>query len=162
MKSTILFSLFILLISSCTINNNDEKQDNPVIEQNSKIETLAIKAFNGKYLCSEKNRTILANRDDAYLWETFLFVWSENNELAIMAYDKYFLSVDQSLSGEITSTRKEKNETETFTIEYLNDNFVAIKATNLKYFSIDTTTLKLAATAEKIGEREKFKLTKVN
>lgn len=124
-------------------------------------EKVNIIAFNGKYLCAEWDRTIIADKDIAQGWEVFTVNKYENNDVSIVAYDDYLLSADLGMNGEVTATRKEKHSWETFTIEYLQPDVIAIKADNGKYLSVDSNTLRLSATSDVVGEKEKFKLVRI-
>ncbi|HRP59147.1 MAG TPA: hypothetical protein PK833_02525 [Vicingus sp.] len=138
---------------------NKVKEKSPIISKDSQKVNLI--AFNGKYLCTEWDRSIIADKDVANAWEVFIVNIFDKNEISIVAYDEYLLSADLGMNGEVTATRKEKHSWETFIIEYLEPNIIAIKAENGKYFSVDSNTLKISATAETIGEREQFKLVKL-
>lgn len=119
-------------------------------------------AFNGKYLCAEWDRNIIADKDKAQGWELFTLNIYENNEASILAYDDYLLSADLGMNGEVTATRKEKHSWETFTLEYLETDVIAIKASNGKYWSVNLKTLQIFATADEIGETERFHIQEIN
>lgn len=138
---------------------NKVKEKSPIISKDSQKVNLI--AFNGKYLCTEWDRNIIADKDIANAWEVFTINVYENNEASIVAYDDYLLSADLGLNGEVTATRKEKHSWETFILEYLEPDVIAIKADNGKYLSVDSTTLKVNAISDKIGEAEKFKLVRI-
>ncbi|MCL4856837.1 MAG: hypothetical protein KJZ55_06155 [Flavobacteriales bacterium] len=138
---------------------NKVKEKSSIISKDSQKVNLI--AFNGKYLCTEWDRSIIADKDVANAWEVFIVNIFDKNEISIVAYDEYLLSADLGMNGEVTATRKEKHSWETFIIEYLEPNIIAIKAENGKYFSVDSNTLKISATAETIGEKEQFKLVKL-
>lgn len=162
MKTKLLSTLFItLLIFSCSSGTLESKDEKLNLEENSefkKIEKGSIVASNGKYLCVEADRIIIANRDKGYEWETFKFVWEDGNKLSILSYDDYFVSADFSLIGELVATRKEKNEWESFTFETIDEQTIAIKASNGKYLTLNQETLKIIADSEKIGQHEQFKI----
>ena len=119
-----------------------------------------LKATNDKYVCADKtlNNFVVANRDNAWLWETFTLIQFENNECAILAYDNHFLCAEIDKQNEITATRANVSTWETFTIIELGDNYVAFKAVNGKYLSLDEKSLQLFAIRDTIGRMEKFKL----
>jgi hypothetical protein len=159
---SILFVSALLTLASCSNNTSTEQPVAVELLQQNKINKGNIQAFNGKFLCTESDRNIIANRDVAQGWELFIFNWVENNEVSITSYDDYLLSADLSMNGEVTATRKEKGEWEIFKIEFLENGFIAIKASNGKYLTVDSSTLKINASVEKIGEKERFKLVAVN
>lgn len=138
---------------------NKTKEKASIVSKDSQKVNLI--AFNGKYLCTEWDRNIIADKDIANAWEVFTINVYENNEASIVAYDDYLLSADLGLNGEVTATRKEKHSWETFILEYLEPDVIAIKADNGKYLSVNSTTLKVNAISDKIGEAEKFKLVRI-
>lgn len=164
MKSISILFVTVLFLVSCSnneSNQNIEQQTITEISQVVKIKKGNIQSFNGKFLCTETDRSIVANRDAAKEWELFIFNWNEKNDLSITSYDDYLLSADLEKNGEITATRKEKREWETFTIVPLENNHIAIKAFNGKYLTVDITTFKVNASADKIGDYERFKIIEI-
>ena len=158
----VLTSVFMCLIS-CENNTYDQEiTSKNLTSEFKKINKGNIRTLNGKYFCTDSDRSVIANRDISGEWELFFFNWEDNDKLSILSFDDYFLSADLNGEGDVTSTRKEKNEWETFSIEFLENNLVALKASNGKYLSVDSLTFKLRASAEKVGENEKFSLIEVN
>jgi len=124
-------------------------------------QSIAIKAANGKYFCAEPNHTIVVNREKIGSWETFTLVKYENNECAFLSCHNFFLSSDLSGKGDVTAFSEMASDWEKFKLIELGDDFVAFKAGNGKYLSLDEKTKNLFATADKIGANEKFKITVV-
>lgn len=122
--------------------------------------TVSIKTINNKYLCDDEklNHILVANRNAAGEWETFLLILFENNECAIRTYNNKFLSAELNHKTEITATRTAISSWETFTIINLPNDYVAFKAANNKYLSLDEKSLQLFAKGNTIGDKEKFKL----
>ncbi|HXU26448.1 MAG TPA: hypothetical protein VN698_04390, partial [Bacteroidia bacterium] len=118
-------------------------------------------ASNQKYVCTESKDMVVANRDGVGAWETFTLLTLNNNECALQAYNKSFLSVDVAKHNEIIAPAEKMGKKEKFTLVELSDGYVAFKAFNQKYISIDPKTNRLSATADSIGNNEKFKM-KVN
>lgn len=117
-----------------------------------------LKAANGKYVCADKtiNNLVIANRDNAYQWETFTLVMFENNKCALRTYENKFFSAEIKHENEIIATRTTVADWETFTLVNIDKDIVAFKAANGKYLSMDEKTMKLFATADTIGMNEKF------
>lgn len=164
MKTINFLFISIIFLASCTNNASIEQES--VTEagemQLKSIKKGNIQTFTGKFLCTEPDQTIYANRDVANEWELFIFNWEENNQVSINSYNDYYLTADLANEGEVTATRKEKNEWEVFVIEELQDNYIAIKASNGKYITVDSSTLKLIAKSDVVGDNEKFKLVPTN
>ena len=115
-------------------------------------------APNGKYVRTE-NHFPIANRDKAGVWELFTLVHLNNNdECAILSYDKFFLCSDLYNNNHITANRDEVGAWEIVKIIKLENNEVAFKAANGKYWSLDEKTNLIFATGETIGKNEKFKI----
>ncbi len=125
-------------------------------------EFVHFRASNGKFLCADQKikNAIVANRDNAYAWETFALIGFGDDMYAIRSYDNHFLCAEIDQHGEVTASRAIVNKWETFTMVKLNDNTVAFKATNDKYLTFDEKTFQLFASADSIGIREKFRLIK--
>lgn len=122
--------------------------------------TFQLKAFNNKYVCADGtlNNLVLANKEKASTWETFILIKFENNECAILAYNYRFLCSELGNKNEITSTREKVGPWETFTMINLNSNFIALRANNGKYMNTDEKSLQLFANSGFIGRNEKFEL----
>ncbi len=82
----------------------------------------------------------------------------DNNQCAIQAYDSHYLSTELNLQKEMTATRTVVGPWEIFDLIIIDKDFVAFKAVNGKYMSLDEKSLQLFANADTIGEKEKFKL----
>jgi hypothetical protein len=119
-----------------------------------------IKAANQKYVCADlsQNNLVVANRDDASAWETFIIVNLENNKCAIRSFNFRFLCPELNHQNEITATRDKIAGWETFTLVKLDSNYVAFKAANEKYLSVDEKSFQLFARSDSIGRKERFEL----
>lgn len=125
-------------------------------------ENVGIKAANGKYCCAEPNRhMVIADKEKINSWETFTLVRYKNNECAFLSCHNFFFSSNISGNGEITAFSEIASDWERFKLIELGNRFVAFKASNGKYLSLDEKTKTLFATADKIGANEKFKITVV-
>ncbi len=123
---------------------------------------VCFKAFNNKFLCADEANSdfVVANRDDTGNWETFSLVTFENNECVIQSFKNLFLSVELNEDSEITATRPDMGGWESFTrIDFAND-YVAFKAVDGKYFTVDEKKMggQVFATSDEIGDKEKFKI----
>ncbi len=119
-----------------------------------------LKAFNNKFVCADgaHNNIIIADKPKASSWETFTLLSLENNNCAIYSYDQKFFSAELHSKNEINASKTYIAQWETFTIVRLNDGFVAFKASNGMYLSVDKESLQLFATATSIGKQELFKM----
>ncbi|MDO9186073.1 MAG: glycosyltransferase family 39 protein [Bacteroidia bacterium] len=117
--------------------------------------TIYLKAFNGKYLGATEamNHLVLADKDKASKL-TIL----EKRVCKIVSDEGLFFSADLGQQNEITASRKVANDWETFTMIELDNNFVAFKAFNGKYWGIDKKSFQLSANSDTIGVQEKFRV----
>lgn len=117
-------------------------------------------AANGKYVSADHSQGdfLMANRAEAYQWETFSLITYSDTTNAIICDNLSFVCADILSQQELVANRKERKSWETFKIVWLNDNQIAIKASNDKFVSLDTSRLMLHATGIEIGENEKFKV----
>jgi hypothetical protein len=121
---------------------------------------IQLKAFNGKYVCSDENMgsQIIANRDSAQGWETFTLIEFENMECALLSHMNKFFTVEKDGSNMLTATRDVISKLGTFMLVELEDHRVAFKAANGNYLGVDEVTLQLCAKNVSVGEHEKFHL----
>jgi hypothetical protein len=120
--------------------------------------TIQLKAYNGKFICAESNHSIIADKEKASTWETFILVDFGGNSCALIAHDNTFLSAELQSKAEITASRNDVKSWENFTLVELGSNMIALKAFNGKYLSVDSASSLLSAVGESPGEREKFEL----
>ena len=137
-----------------------ENFSNPRKEDMKRKAYYTLKAFNNKYVCADayQKNIIIANRDVASTWETFLFLQLEDNKCAIYSYENKFLSAELSQQNEITATRGHLADWEKFELIKLDSIHVAVKAANGKYLSVDEKSLQLFANSDSIGKQEKFEM----
>ncbi len=119
-----------------------------------------LKAWNNKYVCADQllKDMVVANRNDAYDWETFILILFGNGECAICSSDNYFFCCELNHENRITASRNSVGSWETFRMTELGNGLVAFKATNDKYLSVDEKSSQLFAKSESIGAHEKFML----
>ena len=146
-------------------NNLVENINNPVknyysntIEKSRK--QIYLKAFNNKFVCAdgELNKMIIANKIKPDTWETFSLIMFKNNECALRSFTYNFLCAELKMQNEITNTRETVGNWESFTLINLDSSFVAFKAANGKYVSVNEKSFQLFANSNNIGQNEKFKL----
>ena len=120
--------------------------------------------WDNKYLCSDGfiNNELFFNRKVAGKWEKFKVFTFEDNLAVISCYNNLFLSCRIDGKKDIISNKTGIGTWEIFKIIMLDDDFVAFKASNGKYWSVNPKTLQVFATADEIGENERFKIQKIN
>ena len=125
-----------------------------------KPKTFNLKAINGMYVCADLslNRTIIANRQNAWEWETFTLVFLTENKIAIKSFDNHYLSVKFGDKFNVVATSDNIGKWETLSVIKLDSNFIAFKAANEKFIAIDDKTLLLYAKSNIIGDRERFEI----
>jgi len=123
--------------------------------------TIWLKASNNKYVCADDNpnNIILANRDEAHEWETFILSSFENGDCTIQSYKNLYWSAELGSKNEITAGRNEFGPWEKFILIRLNNNHLALKAANGKYLGLNVQSTFIIADRDSIGENEKFELT---
>lgn len=141
-------------------NSCEPKPKEPEIKQEDiKGEKVNLLAVNNKYLCAEQDKFVYANRDAANTWETFYLTKLDSNRYAIQANTGLYLCAELNADNkEITCSRKSAGDWETFVMVDAGNGFVAFKAFNNKYLSVDATLLQIFANAEAVGPNERFRL----
>lgn len=124
-------------------------------------EHVTLLAPNGKYVCSERDRVLIANRDVAAGWETFTLIRPDPNHCRFLSYEDLYLSLKPGGKDEITSGQPSAGNQETFEIVTLPDGYVAFKAANGKYLALDEKSLLLLAGGTEPGRNEKFRMSVV-
>jgi hypothetical protein len=151
------------LESWCIFNQIQYKSIQKIYDLDVKVDsvrTTGLLAFNNKYLCADNNKSnfVLANRDSAWEWETFVIIFFEGNKCAIRAYNELFLCAELDKQGQLTHSRKNIGNWEKFNFIMLNHNQIAFKADNGKYLSVDKENLNIIAQGKSLGARERFTL----
>lgn len=142
------------------LSEKENFQNKSVVSEIKNYKNMQLKAANNKFLCADKtiNDIIIANRDNAFQWETFSLIPIEGDKYAIRAYDNRFLCAELNKLNIITATRTSIGAWETFTMVKTDDNFVTFKAVNGMYLSVDEKTLQIFAKNNSIGKWEKFEM----
>lgn len=125
-----------------------------------KRKIIHLKASNKMYLGVDQNLSnlIFAKKDEPSINETFTLIRLEGNNYAIVSNEEHFLCSELENKNELTATRTKAGEWETFKLINLDSNFVALKAYNNKYLSMEEKTFQILAKADTIGKNEKFEL----
>jgi len=119
-----------------------------------------LKTMNGKYLYVDKSsaRPVLAQDNKAHEMEAFSIVYQPGNKCAIYTSEDKYFTAELAHENEITASRDNIADWETFTILELDSNRVAFKAANGKYLSVDEKMPRIYARGETIGRQEKFEI----
>jgi len=117
-----------------------------------------IKAGNGKYVCADEYNDdyLYANRDSAAFWETFELVDLGNNNVALIGINNYkYISVEPETFN-LIAAKETVTITETFELIKNTDDTVSLKSkSNGKFVTIGQSDI-LRASADSIGNNEKF------
>ena len=100
-------------------------------------EKIKIKAVNGKYVSTDYNRKMMlvANRDSAKGWETFMLIHLDKNRCVLKAWnDCYILTLDR---GEQQAAMDIIDKYEVFDFIDLGNNKFALKSANGKYLGTE-------------------------
>lgn len=122
-----------------------------------------LKAGNDKYVCADQlsKGEVVADRDEAYEWETFTLILFGKNECAVTSSEDLFMCNELNNKNRVTASRLVVSYWETFIKIDLDSNYVAFKSVaNDMFISVDEKSNHLYARAETIGRLEKFKLEK--
>lgn len=123
-------------------------------------ESIQLKAQNNKFVRADelKGTQLIADKDTGSSASTLTLFSFEKNKCALGYRTDNFICVELFDQNKITATRRSIDQWETFTIKYLDDNLVAFLACNGKYMSLDEKTGLIFASADVIGENEKFRM----
>lgn len=123
-------------------------------------DTVRIIAANGRYWCADESREnkVLANRDKAEGWETFLRLHLADERMAFLAFNSYFLCAELEQNKQLSATGKDLGDFGLFTMQPLDSGMVAIKAFNGRYVVLDPDSQQLLAAGDSIVPNARFKL----
>lgn len=151
MKRTIIVaSVLLSFFTSC---KNEPSVIERISEQGTKVN---IKTVNNKYLSSNWDEFIYADKDNASTWEEFTIFSLKDGNYVIKAHTGKYLSADLGSDQEIESNREQYSLWETFSLTEINDSTLAIKANSGKFVTIRAEDLRLYATADTINNTEQF------
>ncbi|MBL0341440.1 MAG: hypothetical protein IPP71_11145 [Bacteroidetes bacterium] len=117
-----------------------------------------IKSTNLKYLCADEgiNNKVVANKDQAFDWETFKMVKLTNQKCVFQSHRSKYFSLSSDSSNSISATIAKISQNEIFTFETVSSNEIHIKAANGKYLTVDPKDNQIKANEDKPEEAEKF------
>lgn len=123
-------------------------------------DTVRFIAANGRYWCADESRQgkVLANRDKADGWETFLQLHLPDGRVAFLASNSQFLCAELEEDRQLSATGEDLGDYGLFTMEPLDSGKVAIKAFNGHYVALDPGSEELLATSDSIVPNARFKL----
>lgn len=126
-------------------------------------DTVRFIAANGRYWCADGSRqdSVLANRDKAEGWETFLRLHLADGRVAFLASNGHFLCAELEQNKQLSATGKDLGDFGLFTMEPLDSGMVAIKALNAHYVTLDPGTQALLATGDSIVPNARFRLVRL-
>lgn len=156
-KTFITYALVLILLSSIIVFPDY------VHGRNNSKDMVAIKTFNGKYLCAENGggSTLIANRDQVGAWETFQIIDLGKGYIALKSHNGYYISAYND--GEDIYVNDNKiDKRQTFQLIKLDNNKVAFKNYEKDYISAENGGGgKLVGDKKKIGNWETFELIKL-
>lgn len=125
-------------------------------------DTVRFVAANGKYLCADQSRDarLLANKDKADDWETFLRLHTADGRAALLASNGNFLCAHLEGDQHLAADCNDLGDYGLFTMVQLDSGMVAIKAFNGRYVVLDPGTQELRATGGAMGKEAAFSLIK--
>lgn len=119
-----------------------------------------LQAANGKFVCADAARGDIVNADKERpsSWELFSCLQLDKNNIVLVSFRDKFVSAGLQSSMEITANSTAIGKGERMEKIDLGNGFVAFRAGNGRYLSLDDKTLQLFASATAIGKNEQFRL----
>jgi hypothetical protein len=128
---------------------------------NSKI---ALKAYNGKYVCADgnKNYNLVADRTKIDAWEIFEWISLSEGKIALMAYNGKYVCADGNKNYNLIADQGKIDTWETFELIILGGGKIALMAHNGKYLCADgNRENNLVADRDLIKEWETFEIIQI-
>ena len=116
---------------------------------------IALKSKNGKYLSISSNGKLISDKNDIKDCDTFIMKY-EGRYVTFQAKSKKYIST--TMNGTIEIDKDKIGNTERFEIEWIDDDWFALKSFYGNYVSLQKDG-KIDANQKSIGETEKFSLT---
>lgn len=115
-----------------------------------------------KYMCTDQSvgNQIIANRDNAYGWETYDMILLKDSNAILISNNKLFLNVQESDSRIIASKDFQTKNNFLFKIIKQGGNNIALKTQNNQYLYVNTIDSGLYANSNKVTEKELFIMLK--
>ncbi len=153
------------LVDWCAFNN---RGTDGILEINglavpvASRDTVRFIAANGKYLCADQSRDnrLLANKDKADDWETFLRLHTTDGRVAFLASNGNFLCAQLEGDQHVAATCNDLGDYGLFTMVQLDSGKVAIKAFNGRFVVLDPGTQELRATGGAAGNEASLSLVR--
>lgn len=125
-------------------------------------DTVRIIAANGLYLCADRTRgnTLLASRERADEWETFLRLRTVDGRVAFLASDGGFLCAELDQHQQLAATAADLGDYGLFTVVPLDNDQVALRAFNGRYLELDSVSMEMSAKANDANRWTRFRVVK--
>jgi hypothetical protein len=114
--------------------------------------TVTFKSYHGKFICAEKNHSVVADRDVANAWETWTAEYAGPNKYHFKSYHGRYLCAEKDHS--MTSNREKAQAYETFTVHH-EGNTVTLLTFHGKFVCAEPSG-KLVGDRDKANAWEKF------
>ncbi|MEO8066809.1 MAG: hypothetical protein ABI599_03855 [Flavobacteriales bacterium] len=127
------------------------------------VDTVALLAANGKYLCLDPtwgNKGV-ADRDSAGSWETFVRLRLRNGRCAFVAHDDRFLSVELHHDSGLVAVSDRLGDMGLFRMEEHSAGAVALRADNDRYLTLDTLSHRIFANGDSTNPLRLLKLRRI-
>ena len=123
-------------------------------------DTVQLIAANGRFVCAKETNEgrVLADRDKAAEWETFLQLNTTDGRVAFLCSNGNFLCAELPDRKQLLATGLDLGDFGLFTLEALDSGKVALKAFNGRYVVLDPGSLELIATSDSIVPNARFDL----
>lgn len=128
---------------------------------NPPLQSIYIQSANGKYMFTGDNKVLMADKVKSDSLEKYGVIKLKNNICIFATSKKLYLSARIDHPDEIVTTAKWMQAWEKFKLIQLEGGFVAFKAFNEKYLSVDEKSQQVFVNGLSIGENEKFKIINV-
>lgn len=161
MKKYFLFFVSVVMFSGCV--SSSQKAEDIDGKSDGESKEVNIKSFTGKFVGAELNAgaTLIATKDTAQAWETFLVINLLGNKIQLKATNGKFVCADLDKGGQLFANRDKAEEWETFLKVELPNGKIALKASNGKFVCADYAANGiLIANRDKQGDWESFTLEK--
>lgn len=111
------------------------------------VDTVAIRAANGKYVCANilRGDHAIADRGRALEWETFLCIRTVDGRIGLLAHNDRFLMADLEGDGTCAANGSDLGDFALFTPEAQPEGGTLLKAYDGRYLSVDTVSLRVIA-----------------
>ena len=123
-----------------------------IIKRMMMSQYVIIKSFNEKYISIAPNGKLICDKNDIKDCDTFIIKYEGRYIIFETKPGKYLSS---NINGSIDTDKEKIGSTERFEIEWINDDWFALKTNFGNYFSIQKDG-KVEANQKNIGTNEKF------